>query len=112
MSNTDYRTFPTARSRTPMLLPNDSLSRVTSSDVDTETDLPPLSHRGAPPQANARNQRSENMRSQMKLTKMGIPVSNQTAATASRTAVSPPTPPSSGSKRFVGRIIQSFKGKA
>ncbi|KAF8971070.1 hypothetical protein BDZ97DRAFT_1335792 [Flammula alnicola] len=103
---------PTTRARTPILSPDESLSRINSSDdVDTETDSALTLHRvsTAPLSPTVRAKR-EQVRSANKLTKMGIPIADQAAA-AIRTA--PPTPPTGGNKRFgLKSIMQTFKGKA
>ncbi|PPQ93667.1 hypothetical protein CVT25_012726 [Psilocybe cyanescens] len=87
------------------------LSRASSIDeADTETDSVPTLHRVTPTIPSSRGKR-EQVRSAKKLTKMGIPVTEQAAA-ASRTA--PPatsgTPPTT--KRFgIKSIMQTLKGK-
>ncbi|KAF9482196.1 hypothetical protein BDN70DRAFT_449128 [Pholiota conissans] len=109
---------PISRARSPMHLPDESLSRINSSDdADTETDTALTMHRGVtvPIASAARNQRNEQIRSAKKLVRMGIPVTNQAAAaavSASRTA--PPTPPGGNAKLFNLKktIMQTFKGKA
>lgn len=53
------------------------------SNVDIETDTPSISRFGVPPHATARNQLTENMRSQRKLTKLGTLVSTRMDVMAS-----------------------------
>lgn len=108
-SNPDYGHRLHTQTHTPILPADESLSRINSSDgADTETDSGTMHHTSTTP-TSVRGKR-EQVRTAKKLTRMGYPVAEQVAA-AGRTA--PPTPPSSGSKRFgLKTLYQTFKSRA
>ncbi|KAF8895718.1 hypothetical protein CPB84DRAFT_1837133 [Gymnopilus junonius] len=105
----DASPLGTSRARTPLIQPDESLSRIQSGDdPETETDSSTALHSMvvAPP---ASNTREKQVRTAKKLTKMGIAVADQAAA-ASRVTPAPSTPPT---KRFgLKSFMQTFKGKA
>ncbi|KAF8160875.1 hypothetical protein B0H34DRAFT_795730 [Crassisporium funariophilum] len=103
-------TQPLSRSRTTDVIPDESLSRISSFDggADTETDSALTLHRvSTAPLTNAARGKREQVRSAKKLMRMGYPATEQAASRAT-----PATPPPS--KRFgaIKSLMQTFKGKA